>query len=282
MDLDEAADQLYAVTPDDFMTRRTALAAEAKESGDRSLAKQITGLRKPTRSAWLVNLLARAESDRVAELRELGTALQQAQQLMAGDELRQLSKQRRTLIDTLARRAAELGAAQGYAAPDSAVQEVSQTLQAALADPAVAEVVQAGRLHQAVNYGGFGPDDLASALAASVPAGAKTAASAPKGVAEPEADDAQTRARSEKATKARAAADAASAAAAEAETAADEATAHADELADQVESLRTQLRETEDAEREAREQARAARKRYTELRREAAAAEQAAARAEQA
>ena len=282
MDLNGAAEALYAVSPEDFVARRTALAAEAKESGDRALAKQITGLRRPTKSAWLVNLVARAERDQLAQLRELGTALQQAQQQMAGDELRRLSKQRRTMIDSLARRAAELGAEHGYDVPDSAVQEVSQTLQAALADPAVAEMVQAGRLHQAVSYGGFGPDDLASALAASVPAATKTAASEHKGVAEPEADAAETRARTEKATKSRAEADAASAAAAEAEAAADEATAHADELADQVESLRTQLREAEAAEREAREEARAARKRYTELRREAAAAEQAAARAEQA
>jgi hypothetical protein len=282
MDLNGAAEELYAVSPEDFVARRTALAAEVKGSGDKALAKQITGLRRPTKSAWLVNLVARAERDELAQLRELGTALQQAQQQMAGDELRRLSKQRRTMIDSLARRAAELGVEHGYDVPDSAVQEVSQTLQAALADPAVAEVVQAGRLHQAVSYGGFGPDDLASALAASVPTATKTAAIEPKGVAEAEADNAETRARTEKATKARAEADAASAAAAEAETAADEATAHADELADQVESLRTQLRQTEDAEREAREQARAARKRYTELRREAAAAEQAAARAEQA
>ena len=282
MDLDEAADQLYAESPDDFVARRTALATAAKESGDRALAKQITGLRRPTRSAWLVNLVARAEQDQVAELRELGTALQQAQQQMAGDELRQLSKQRRTLIDSLARRAAELGAEQGYDAPDSAVQEVSQTLQAALGDPAVADVVQAGRLHQAVNYGGFGPDDLASAMAASLSATTKPAAREPKKAAEPEKDDAETKAAAEKASKARAEADAARAAAQEAEAAAAEATAQADELADQVESLRTQLRDTETAEREAREAARAARKHYNELLRDAAAAEQAALRAEQA
>ena len=281
MDLDGAADQLYAVLPEDFMARRTALAAEAKESGDKALAKQITGLRRPTRSAWLVNLLARAEPERMAELRELGTGLQQAQQQMAGDELRRLSRERRTMIDSLARRAAELAAERGYDAPDSAVQEVSQTLQAALGDPGVAEVVQAGRLHQAVNYGGFGPDDLGSALAASVRP-TKAEASEPEGVAEPEEDEAETRARTDKASLARAEADEARAAADEAETAADEATAHSDELTDQVESLRTQLRETEAAEREAREQARAARKLYNELLRVAAAAEQAAARAEQA
>ena len=283
MDLDEAADQLYAVAPDDFMARRTALAAEAKESGDKALAKQITGLRRPTRSAWLVNLVARAEADRVAELRDLGAALQQAQQEMDGDELRRLSKQRRTTIDSLARRAVELGTAQGYEAPASAVQEVSQTLQAALGDPAVAEVVQAGRLHQAVTYGGFGPDDLASALAASMSGKPERKLKAVPALP-PDVDDEQEPDEEavERTRQARAAADEARAAADEAEAAAEEATSHADELADQVESLRTQLRETETAEREARETARAARKHSTELRREAAAAEQAATRAEQA
>jgi hypothetical protein len=285
MDLDQAADELYAISPDDFMARRTALAKEAKEAGEKLLAKQITALRKPTRSAWLVNLVARAEPDRLAELVELGDALQQAQQAMDGDALRRLSRDRRTMIDTLARRAGELGRDQGHPPADGALQEVGQTLQAALGDPATAELVQAGRLHQALSYGGFGPDDLASALAASMPtakrkAPAKAAAAGPAAAEpdeDPDEDDTEARAAAE---QARAAADAAQAAAEEAETAADEATTRADELADRVEELRRQLRDTEVAEREARDEARAARKHYTELRRAAAAAEQAARRAE--
>ena len=285
MDLDDAADELYAVTPDDFMVRRTALAKQAKETGEKLLAKQIGALRKPTRSAWLVNLVARAEPDQVGKLVELGAALQEAQQAMDGDTLRRLSRDRRTMIDTLARRAGELGHDEGYPPPDGAIQEVSQTLQAALGDPAIAELVQAGRLHQALSYGGFGPDDLASALAASMPARKKAPATA--AAAQPDTDetgdeaedDSEARAAAE---QARAEADAAQAAAEEAETAADEATSRADELADQVEDLRRQLRETETAEREAREAARAARKHYSELRRAAAAAEQAAKRAEDA
>jgi hypothetical protein len=285
MDLDEAADELYAISPDDFMARRTALAKQAKEAGEKLLAKQITALRKPTRSAWLVNLVARAEPERLAELVELGDALQQAQQAMDGDALRRLSRDRRTMIDTLARRAGELGRDEGHPPADGAVQEVSQTLQAALGDPAIAELVQAGRLHQALSYGGFGPDDLASALAASMPTKKRTPAKAvpaePESAATDTEDedevDAEARAAAE---EARAAADAAQAAAEDAEATADEATTRADELADQVEDLRRQLRDTELAEREARDAARAARKHYTELRRAAAAAEQAAKRAE--
>ena len=285
MDLDEAADQLYAANPDDFMAARTALAKQAKEAGDKALAKQISGLRKPTRSAWLVNLVARAEPDQVTKLVELGAALQEAQQAMDGDTLRRLSRDRRTMIDTLARRAGELGRDQGYPPPDGAIQEVSQSLQAALGDATIAEQVQAGRLAQAVAYGGFGPDDLASALAASMPA--KKEKKAPTLTVVPdlepdEAEDEVDEEAREAARQARATADAARTAAEEAETAADEATTRADDLADQVEELRRRLRETETAEREAREEARAARKHYTELRRAAAAAEQAAVRAEEA
>ena len=159
---------------------------------------------------------------------------------------------------------------------------MSQTLQAALGDPAVADVVQAGRLHQAVSYGGFGPDDLASAMAASLSVTTKPAVRESKKAAEPEKDDVETRAAAEKAGKARAAADAARAAARGGGDGGRRGHRSRRQLADQVESLRTQLRDTETAEREAREAARAARKHYNELLRDAAAAEQAATRAERA
>ena len=61
MDLEQAADELYAVSPDDFIAQRTALVGEARAANDRALAKEIGQLRRPTRSAWLVNILARAE-----------------------------------------------------------------------------------------------------------------------------------------------------------------------------------------------------------------------------
>jgi len=282
MDLEGAADQLYAISPDDFVAQRTALVAEARAAKDRVLAKEIGQLRRPTRSAWLVNVLSRAEPERITELLELGTALQQAQQRMAGDDLRRLSKQRRSMIDSLSRRARELGAEQDYAATDAAIQEVSQTLQAALGDPSVADLVRAGRVHQAVSYGGFGPSDLASALAASLPA-AEPKTKPPKAApdsdeesapATPQPDTAEIQAAEQETAAKRQAAEDAAEAAAEAESTAEAATTRSDELADEVESLRTRLRDAEEQERTAREEARTARKRSMELRREAAAAAQ--------
>ena len=284
MDLDTAANELYAVSPDDFIERRQQLVAEAKQAGDRQLATQIGKFRRPTRSAWLINVLAREEPDEITALLDLGAALQEAQQRMAGDELRQLSAERRRTVDAMARHAVQLGRDHGYDAPDGAVQEVGQTLQTALGDREIADLVRGGRLTQAVTYGGFGPTDLSSALGASLPAKAPSrpekAAGAP--AAAPKRDAKQRREEEKAAAEARALATEARQAADSAEEEAEAATQRADDLADQVETLRTQLRQTEAAEREARDEARAARKHFQELRQAALSAEQAAAAAEQA
>ena len=284
MDIKTAADELYALSPDDFIERRKQLVAEARQRRDRELATQINQLRRPTRSAWLINLLAHQEPEALTALLELGAALQDAQQRMAGDELRQLSAERRKMVDTLARRAVELGRDDGYNAPEGAVQEVGQTLQSALGDPEITDLIRAGHLTQAVTYGGFGPTDLASALGASLPTRTPSEPKEKPAPAEPAAatDPKQRRQAEKAANQARERATATRKDADSAEGEAEAATQRADELADQVESLRTQLRQAEAAEREARETARAARKHYQQLRQIALSAEQAALAADEA
>ena len=156
MDLAAATDELYAGSPEDFVERRKALAAEARAAKDRSLATAIGKLRRPTRSAWLVNLYAREEPGEVTALLELGAALQAAQSELAAAELRRLSAERQKTLAAATRRAVVLGEARGYAATEAVRLEVAQTLQAALADPDVADDVRAGTVTEAHTYGGFG------------------------------------------------------------------------------------------------------------------------------
>jgi hypothetical protein len=160
MNLDSVADELYAVAPEEFMPLRTQRAAEAKASGDRALAKEVAKLRKPTRSAWLVNLLAREAPEELESLLDLGDALRAAQQSLSGPDLRRLSGERHRAVDALARQAAAIGAEHGHTATEATRQEVAQTLQAALADSGAAAVVRAGRAVQGISYGGFGTIDL--------------------------------------------------------------------------------------------------------------------------
>ena len=84
MDLESVADELYAAAPEDFMALRTQRVADAKDDGDKALAKEIGTLRRPTKSGWLVNLLARQAPDELQSLIDLGEALREAQQQQIG------------------------------------------------------------------------------------------------------------------------------------------------------------------------------------------------------
>lgn len=157
MEFSEIAAELYAGSPDGFVARRKELADQAKKAGDKELAKRVGALRRPTKSAWLVNLLAHHDPDRIESWLELGAALTEAQQQLAGDQLRDLNRQRATAARQLSRRAAELAEEAGQSTTDGALQEVASTLQAAWTDPELAELVRNGWVHQVVAYGGFGP-----------------------------------------------------------------------------------------------------------------------------
>ncbi len=155
--LDAVADELYALPPDAFVPARDDRVAAAKEAGDRALARAVARLRRPTRAAWLANLLARHRAEQLDELVALARALAQAQQELDGGTLRALSTQRHRAVAAMARDAGRLAAGQGEPVTDALLRELQGILDAALVDPAVAEEVRAGRLTKSVRYSGFGP-----------------------------------------------------------------------------------------------------------------------------
>lgn len=99
MDFDAAAEELYSAPPGEFITRRKALAAQAKSDGDRSLAKQITALRKPTRAASLLNSWVRNAPDGVAAIAELAADLAAVQRRPDRPRLQALAARRQNLVD---------------------------------------------------------------------------------------------------------------------------------------------------------------------------------------
>ena len=150
----EAAAELYGAAPEAFTERRKALAAAATAAGDKRAAAAIGSLRKPTRAAWVVNQLARADRDAPARLAALAAALRAAEQGKDGPRLRELSAERGTLIDALT---GEALAAAGVSEPPTSLRdEVAATLTAALADPATAAEFAAGTLTKAAHWSGFG------------------------------------------------------------------------------------------------------------------------------
>jgi hypothetical protein len=156
-----AVAELYGADPDAFTERRKALAGEAREAGDKQSAAAITALRKPTRPAWVVNRLARADPDAPARLAAMAAELRDAERAKDGPRLRELSAARGALIDALTAQA--LAAAGTPDPPPSLRAEVTDTLTAALGDPETAAAFAAGALTKAAQWSGFGYADLGPA-----------------------------------------------------------------------------------------------------------------------
>jgi hypothetical protein len=246
--LRDAVAELYSSDPDEFVERRGALVARARTEGQTPVAKQIAGLRKPTRSAWVVNQLVRAVPSVTSELASLGEELRAAQGSLDGEALRELSRRRRELVESLARQAFTVS---GLQAPPAGLRdEVTATLGAALADPQVAGQLATGALERAVyseGFGSSGPPDL-------------TRPRRPTRTPRPAAPSAD-QAKAERERRRREARAEAEQAATEADRAADAATAAEQELQAAVQRLEEQLADARQDLADARSRARRARAR---------------------
>ncbi|CAM04770.1 hypothetical protein A8924_5924 [Saccharopolyspora erythraea NRRL 2338] len=190
-ELDEVARELYQLPPNEFTGVRGERVAQARERGDRELAKAIGKLRKPTLAAWALNRVAVADRERLEQLVDVGDRLRSAQRSLRADDLRELDRQRSRLHRDLVERAAALAEEAGQELGNQARQQVEQTLNAALSDPGSAGEVRAGTLAKPLDYSGFGLDELSAeavrrAATRTTRKERETSAKPSKGAAKPE------------------------------------------------------------------------------------------------
>lgn len=235
MTLDEIADELYALPPREFTAARNARAKQARQDGDAELAKRITALGKPTMTGWLANQLVREQPAEIRGLLELGASLREATASLAGDDLKELSRQQRQVVHALVQQARGLADAAGHPASEETARGLEQTLHAALADEGAAAQLAAGHLTGVLSATGFPGETTAP------PAAPATGAR--------KADE----------DEARQAAEAAAEAYERAQTALDEAGAELAEATRRVADLKRQLAEAEEARRAAQHAERDAR-----------------------
>ncbi|HEX5254184.1 MAG TPA: hypothetical protein VFW69_09980 [Mycobacterium sp.] len=149
---DEELDSLYEVPPKEFTAERARLAAAAEQRGDDAAAKRISATHKPTTAAWIINRLALRHADARPRLADLGKRLRAAHAAMDGGRIRDLSAEQHKLIDELTRKALQ---AAELRQPSATVREdITSTLQAAIADPQIGE--RLGRLTRPEQWSGFG------------------------------------------------------------------------------------------------------------------------------
>jgi hypothetical protein len=167
-------DQLYGARPEDFTALRTELVAAAKKRGDADEAKVIAAARRPTTAAWVVNALVRSDDSVRTRLADLGERLRTAHASMDGARIRELSTVQRKLIDELVRAGFD---ATELSDPSAALRDdVTGTLQAAIADPEVA--ARLGTLAKPERWSGFGEFGASTEIVAKPAADARTKARA--------------------------------------------------------------------------------------------------------
>jgi hypothetical protein len=145
IDLDARLDELFASEPKAFTATRDALVRDLTAADRVDEAAGVKALRKPTVAVAAVNHTARELRGEIAELVELGQDLA-ALQAEAGadrDELRDLTRQRRTLLHRLTEHAAAT-----TERPDAARSSIAATFDAASLDEGLRDDLQRGRLTQ--------------------------------------------------------------------------------------------------------------------------------------
>jgi hypothetical protein len=292
VELDEVADELYAVPPEEFIDLRKTRQDEAKADGDKALAKAIGALPKPSAAAWVSNLLVREQRAEIEGLVDLGNLLREAQENLAGDQLKALDTQRRQLINALTRQARALANERGHPVSTAVATQVEETLRAAMSDPDAGEALLTGRLASSMSYSGMGttvsrPDLRLVRPPPPEPAEKPTKAAAPKKQAGESAADRRAREQEERRraaeekrqrelARAREAAEAAVANAEEAASAADEQRQEVDDLERRrtdlqarVDELAEELSEAEHAAADAGAALKRAQRRLAAVQREA-------------
>ncbi|MCX4986754.1 hypothetical protein [Streptomyces sp. NBC_00572] len=254
MDVEEVAEELYGLRPAEFVPRRDAYVARAREAKDAKAAKAIAALRRPSLAAWAANLLARRREQEAHQFLLLGEALREAHRTLDAEKLRTASSRRQQLIAVLARTAAALAGEAGQPVSDTVLHEIEQTLHGVLADEEVAGQWSRGRLvkvpEAAVGFAEVAPETTPPRRTATPP----PESPAPK--EKPGRGESDAR-RLRDLERARTAAEKADADAvrrerelAEAREARQAAGQQAEQAADRVRTLRQDLREARQAERE--------------------------------
>jgi hypothetical protein len=156
------ADELYSLPLPEFTPARDAKAKELKGT---DLAKEVKALKKPSLGAWVVNLLVRRDTEQVEQVLQVGAALRQAQASMSGDELRQLTRQRRQLTAAVTTQARRLAADEGLKVTQAVADQVEATLTAAMVDEDCGKAVRSGLLVAPLATTGVDEVELAKSVA---------------------------------------------------------------------------------------------------------------------
>ncbi|QNO38390.1 hypothetical protein H4J02_05085 [Protaetiibacter sp. SSC-01] len=254
--LADEARELYRLPPAEFVAARNTRRAELRAS-DRALSDAIGALKRASPAAWLVTMLAAEDSQLLEELVALGDELRAALENADREALTRLTDERRAALRDASEVAAAIAEEHGVNATRAVLDDVAETLQAAMGDADAAAAVRSGLLVRALEPAGFDAVDLEGAVALDADAPSVPPRPRLRVVKDPDAELARARAEADEVLEAARARHAeAEAARREHDERVDGARADRDQQADEVRRLEAELaaakRRLDDAEAELR------------------------------
>lgn len=169
----ESARTVYAVPLAEFVATRKAVAADVKASVAAELgakegtaaAKTVLALRKPTLTAWAMNLVPRGDdTTALADLVGLGARMRAAQSRLDTATLTSVRGERDAALTAYVDLVVAAAEKQGGSLSPAARDEVRASAIAALADESASDALASGQLTRALSYSGFGEVDLTGAV----------------------------------------------------------------------------------------------------------------------
>jgi len=158
-DLDAELERLYSGPMGDFTKVRNDLAKQLKKLGKGEEAKRVSGLAKPTPSAWAVNVLFDREGERMDALLAAGTRARAGQrEAVSGrgaEALRESLGEVRRLVEELRRRGAAVLAESGRSVSRTMIERIGTDLQSLALSPAASEEARRRWLDRDLDPPGF-------------------------------------------------------------------------------------------------------------------------------
>jgi hypothetical protein len=148
-------DDLFRVEPDKFTAARNALAKSLKAT-DKTKAAEVSKRKRPSATAWALNVIAHDDPGLIDRLLAAADELKAALASGEGEAVREAQREQRTRVEDIVQAATRQLAAHGQSTSATNDQRLRSTVQAAVVDDDIAEVLRAGRLDRDFEASGFG------------------------------------------------------------------------------------------------------------------------------
>jgi hypothetical protein len=149
---DDALDRLYAAPFDDFVAQRRALGAEVRAAGDLAGARDVLAAKKPSRTVWALNQVARRDPEILRAAFDAHDAATSAQSSGDAASMRETARAFRERIADVVRRCGDVLAEGDARLNATQARRLGETVRAAVTGgPEARAQLLAGRLTEDVD-----------------------------------------------------------------------------------------------------------------------------------